>query len=166
MSKQQRGDLQAQVGSIEPSEQGVTVALALTNTGTRTLHYIGDVRAIQYDAATRTLRVQLSDRGRPLPPGGMAIQPRFRTVDPGGRSELALELPRTIVRMVPTATPGAVARLEEVDLTDAQQIEVEIGWSPTPYYPDPRPTAEKRSPFEVWEEGNVRVTERMGKRRR
>ena len=65
-----------------------------------------------------------------------------------------LSLPRTIVRLAPQAEPSPEPRFDEQRIADATEVEVEIGWSRTPYYADVRGRAE---PPGAWEEGSARA---------
>lgn len=148
------GGLAAQLRSVRVLDDALEVVVDVGNDGDRSLHYIAEVRAIDYDPATRRLRLRLSDRGREVFIGVAADEPTFRTVEPHGQAALVLSLPRTIVRLAALDEPSPEPRFEEQRIADATEVEVEIGWSGTPYYADVRERAE---PAEAWEEGTARA---------
>jgi hypothetical protein len=146
--------LGAQLRSVRELDDALEVVVDVGNDSDRTLHYIAEVRAIDYDADTRRLRLRLSDRGRALVMEAGMVEPTFRSVEPGGKASLVLSLPRSIVRLAAQAQPSPEPRFEEHRIADATEVEVEIGWSRTPYYADVRSRAE---PPSAWEEGSARA---------
>lgn len=147
--------------ALRVTDDGVELAVRLQNPLDRAIHYIADVRGVLFDPATRRLRVQLSDRGREVIPGGMMMLPRFRMVDPHGEAVTTIRLPRTIVKLAEGGPPGEV-RFEEHVVADAVAIDVEIGWSDTPYYDDPRERDSEIPPVAEWEQDEARVTFETG----
>lgn len=150
--------LEGSVESMTEVTDGVEISVKLRNPQDRALHYIADVRAIIFDPATRRLRVQLSDRGREPPPGGMAMEPRFRSIDPHSEALLTVRLPKTIVKLASTPSPAGDTVFEEHAVADADEIEFEIGWANVPYYRDPRDKARGASPISSWEKQGLSVT--------
>ncbi len=150
--------MRGSVESINPLDNGFELAIRLENTTDRTIHYIADVRGLIFDAATGRLRVQLSDKGRRLPPGGIAVLPRLRMVEPHSQAVVTVRLPRTIVKL--TAAPSATGEptFEEHALADASDIDVEIGWADTPYYSDTRERSRQAPPIASWEQQTVRMS--------
>jgi hypothetical protein len=148
------GGLDAQLRSVRELDGSLEVVVDVGNDTDRSLHYIAEVRAIDYDPDTRRLRLRLSDRGRQLVIEAAMVEPTFRTVEPHGAASLILSLPPTIVRFAPQAEPSPEPRFEEHRIADATEVEVEIGWSRTPYYADVRARAE---PPAAWEEGTARA---------
>ena len=146
--------LGAQLRSVRDVDDELEVVVDVANPTDRSVHYIAEVLAIDYDPNTRRLRLRLSDRGRaPVMELG-ALEPTFRTVEPHGEASLALRLPRTMIRLAPQDEPSPEPRFEERTIAEATEVEVEIGWSRTPYYPDVR---ERPQPLEAWEEGTARA---------
>jgi hypothetical protein len=158
-----RREVEAAPESMVEIDDGFELSVRLRNPLDRAVHYIADVRAMIFDPATRRLRVQLSDQGRELPPGGIAVQPQIRTIDPHGEALATVRLPKTIVKLAQTPSPGEV-RFEEHAIADAVEIELEIGWADTPYYPDPRDKSRTAPPVAAWEQEAARVT--FGRRER
>lgn len=149
--------LEAIPEAARPTNEGVELVVRLRNPLARAVHYISDVRAMIFDPGTRRLRVQLSDRGREPPPGGMMVLPRFRTVDPGAETVTTIRLPRTIVKLAEGGPPGEL-RFEEHVVADAVAIDVEIAWSDTPYYTDPRERDLEIPSVAAWEQDETTVT--------
>lgn len=133
----------------------------LHNTSTRTLHAYATARNMQYDAATRTLTVLLSDRLTGEGGGTMFIHPRFVPVDPGGETVITLQLPRFLTRMLPGKDLPA-PKLERVPIHEATTIKVEVDWSDTPFYPDPRGQKHARQQLVDWAKSTAR---KQGSRR-
>ena len=155
------GELPPLEGSVESMTEvrdGIELAIKMHNPQNRALYYIADVRAIIFDPVTRRLLVQLSDQGRELPPGGIAMEPRIRSIDPNSEAVLMVRLPKTIVKLASTPSPAGDTVFEEHAVADADQIELEIGWADTPYYRDPRDESRGASPISSWEKRPLRVT--------
>ena len=129
----------------------------MTNDSDRTLHYISDVRATRYDPNTKTLVVALSDEGRELVPGAMMKLPVFRRIDPGATAEIRPRIPDRIVKLSRTAPPNEVA-FETHQLSEAENVVVEIAWADVPYYKDTRAKDDKRLPAARWEQHKARST--------
>lgn len=151
--------LEGAVESLKEVRDGIELSVRLRNPLDRAIHYIADVRAIVFDPVTGGFRVALSDRGRESPPGGVAMQPRFRSVDPHSEAVVTVKLPKTIVKLA-DVPPGADEELlfEEHALTDAASIELDIGWADTPFYRDPREKTARGVPVAAWEQESLRVT--------
>lgn len=154
----ERPPVEAKVESVRETEDGLEVEVRIFNPLDRPIHYVADVRAIVFDPATRRLRVQLSDRGREPLPGGLAVQPRIRAIEPQSDVLASIRLPRTIVKLAEALSPEGEVLFEEHTLTDAEEIELEIGWADTPYYDDPREKGQKGPPIASWEQDEVRTT--------
>jgi hypothetical protein len=118
--------------------KNLIVEIKLRNSSsTRTLHAYATARNLHYDAATRTLTVLLSDRLTEDVQGSIFVHPRFVPVDPGGETTVRLRLPRFLTRMVPGQNMPA-PKLEKIPIHEATSIQVEVDWSDTPFYADPR----------------------------
>jgi hypothetical protein len=151
--------LQAAARTVEDDGENLRITVALSNNTDRTLHYIAEVRTIRYDADSGRLRIALSDRGREPIAGAMTVLPEIRAIEPQGEASMVLVLPRTIVRLAATAAPSPEPLFEEPTIADATEVEVEVAWSRTPYYPDPRQKPDVTEPPLVrWEEGLSRTT--------
>ena len=154
---EERSELEATAGEVLRGDD-ISLAINLHNPLDRAAHYIADVRGIAFDEATGRVEVLLTDEGRELVPGGMLVEPRFNRVDPGADAQFTVHIPTSIVRMVPSDPPGAEVRVEEVEIGPDMEIEVALGWSDTPFYPDPRDRAAGQSTLQNWERSRVRVT--------
>jgi hypothetical protein len=161
--KQKRGGKEpskpeASVTSMKETDKTFEITVRVRNPLDRAIHYIAEVRAMVFDPATRRLRVQLSDQGRETPLGGMFKLPRIRQVDPQSEAAISLPLPKTIVKLAATTTPGTEVAFEEHAISDADQIELEIGWSDTPFYADPREASRATPPVKAWEQDTIRTS--------
>jgi hypothetical protein len=150
------------------ADKAFEITVRVQNPLDRAIHYIADVRAMVFDPATRRLRVQLSDQGREMPPGGVMILPRIRRVDPNSEAATTVRLPKTIVKLAATPAPGGEVLFEEHAIADAEEIELDIGWSDTPFYADPRDASRETPPVSAWEQDTIRTVftppARQGKR--
>jgi hypothetical protein len=151
--------------SLNDDAKKLGLRVSLQNPGDRTLHMYATVRAIRYDAATKTLEVQLSDRGlRDVRPNSTFLHPKFTAIDPNSETTLELTLPRTIARLKQGQRLIAPV-VEELPVHEAKNIDVEIAYSGTPFYRDQRPKSGK-SPRQVmtdWAEGLAKYRKRLGK---
>lgn len=155
--------LKASIRSFKQTDDQIEVVTRLSNTTTRALHYIADVRATRYDPGTKTLTLSLSDEGRELIPSTINKLPEFRHIDPGSEAEIRLRVPKRIVKLSRTAPPGELA-FETHPLSDAAEVVVEIAWADTPYYRDTRKTDDRRLPAARWEQHKTRTTRRLRRR--
>lgn len=144
-------NLDVAMKSVTRTERGLSLVIRLRNSSDRALHYVGEVRGLKYDPATKVLTVLLSDEGRALVPGPIEREPRTHSIDPASEAELSLELPRTIVKLTDTPSPPDRVTFEEHTIAEAQEIHVKIAWSDMPYYPDPRPTEDDRTAIQRWQ---------------
>jgi len=145
-------------GRKKPGE--VEFVVRMTNDADRALHYISDVRATRYDPNTKTLVVALSDEGREVIPGTIMKLPVFRRIDPKNTAEIRLRVPDRIVKLSRSAPPGELA-FETHQLSEAQQVVVEIGWADVPFYKDTRAKDDKRLLAVRWEQHKARTTKNI-----
>jgi hypothetical protein len=151
-------ELRGSVESMAEVDDGAELTVRLRNPLDRAIHYISDVRAIVFDPTTRRLRVQLSDQGQEIVPGGIAMEPRFRMIDPHSEALFNVRLPKTIVKLTDAPSPTGEVMFEEHAIADAEEIELEIGWADTPYYRDPRDRARDELPVAEWEQRSLHVS--------
>lgn len=149
--------LEGSVESMTEVEDRVELAVRLRNPLDRAIHCIADVRGVIFEPATRRLRVQLSDQGREIPPGGVLMLPRTRTIDPHSEAVMKVRLPKTIVKLASAPSPTGEVVFEEHAIADAVEIELDIGWSDTPFYPDPREKSRATPPVAAWEKQSLRT---------
>ena len=146
---------------LEKKEMSLLVRLH--NPGPRTLHAYASIRALRYDPATKTLEVQLSDRGLREPGlSGNFPLPKFTSIDPNGEATLELTVPRTIARLKPGH--GQIAPIvEEFPAHEAENVTIEVAYAGTPFYRDPRAKIAKtpRKMMQDWAEGHARHTLRQ-----
>ena len=137
----------------------LTVNIELRNPSNRTLHAYAVVRKIDYDPATKTLKLELTDRNVSTDLiAGMFVLPRLTTIDPNGTATVTIKLPRVITRLAASAEDKQPA-FEQLPIHEAQNVEVHIAWSDKPFYADERPAkgaARKRDVIDQlrnWEKG-------------
>ena len=133
--------------------------LELHNPSARTLHLVRTLRALRYDPDSRTLEVQLSDRGlEEVSRVDNFIWPRFTSIDPSGTLRFGITLPRVISRVKPGQANVRTPIIESLSAHEAREVEVEIAWSRTPFYEDPRPSVPgPRAMLVAWAQGHARV---------
>jgi hypothetical protein len=159
----QQDSLQATKLRLTPTESGLELQVDLNNRSGRTLHAVAEPRGIRYDQNTKTVQILMSDSELDDSKVGYAsVIPRLVQVEPGATRSLRIGIPKQITRMV-MSSGGAAPELETVPLTDAENIEVKIGWSATPLYMDPRERAKPVSPMKAWEEHVCVARERRSK---
>ncbi len=156
-AQKQPKPMNGSVKSMTVTERGMDVVVRLQNPNRRAMHYISDIRAIDYDPVGKRLTVRLSDQGLTLIPGMMSLNPKFRIVDPNSESEFLISLPSTIVKLGPPSASGQATFVEH-RIADTSEVAIEIGWSDTPFYEDPRTTKGKELPAARWERGKLRVS--------
>lgn len=139
---------------IDDDGKKLRLTVEVENPSTRTLHLYRTLRAVRYDRASRRLEVQLSDRGleEPLHLGNF-IFPRFTSVDPGGRTRFTIPVPRVITRVKPGQVDVRTPEIEALPAHEAAIIDIEIAWSGTPFYRDPRPGRGPRAMLVAWAQG-------------
>ncbi len=156
----EKGTLGGEVKSSRVTSRGIELVLRLRNPGTRALHYISEVRNIQYDPVSKQLTIKMSDEGRTLVPGGMSKLPQFKMIDPNADQLVELLLPDKIVKLATGAPPGDIA-FEEHHISEAESITVDVGWADTPFYEDPRDIDDGRMPTVRWQKGSLKVSGKM-----
>ena len=145
-------ELQAQV-----EDDAIAVRLELANDSDRTVHAYRQSRRLLYDDATRTLHIGLTDRHADTSSDASTfVLPEFTAVDPHGSTTIELRLPRVLTRIAGANDQGAPV-IERFRIDEADDVEVEVSWSDTPFYRDPRPKlAEDAHPvaqLRTWERG-------------
>jgi hypothetical protein len=137
---------------VEP--EAIVVSVELVNRSDRTVHAYRASRGLGYEPASRTLRIRLTDRGsQAIGNAGSFVLPQLTAVDPHRSTTIELRLPRTITRIGGVGARGAPL-IERVPIHEAREVLVDVGWSDTPFYPDPRPTkAHPAAQLQAWERG-------------
>lgn len=150
--------LEASLERASRREGTIDLTVRLSNPSPdRAVHYISELRGIVFDEATGRFLVRLTDEGREVIPGALGRLPSFARVDPSGTALLSLRIPEEIVRMRVSATPTSEVELERHELRPDAEVEIVIGWSDTPYYPDPRAREAAPSAVVAWEKGQARL---------
>lgn len=112
-------------GSRQP---WVELAVRVRNDTAEPQYVIGEIRGIEFDDATRTLRLRLRDRAATTRGPGEPIlrltEPKLERVPPGGEIELRIDTPAIQQRMVPG--PGLGLATSPFDLRDVVSVDVEL----------------------------------------
>jgi hypothetical protein len=129
------------IGTPRPSqftatEQRLDLAIDVRNNSKNTLHAISSVRALNYDPATQTLYVGLSEPelGPEIKPSNF-IMPHTITLPPGETTTLNVSVPLVIRKIVPSTQLGLGT--ETLDVSGLRNVQAEISFAPTPFYPKP-----------------------------
>lgn len=134
--------------------EAIVVTIELVNRSDRTMHAYRTSRGLSYERVSRTLRIRLTDHGsQTVRNTGSFVLPRFTAIDPHSSTAIELRLPRTITRIGGVGPRGAPL-IERVPIHEAHEVLVDIGWSDTPFYPDPRSTkTHPAAQLQTWERG-------------
>lgn len=154
----------ASVQSVSQTDDEIELVVRLSNKASRALHYISDVRATRYDPTTKRLTLSLSDEGREVIPGTIGRLPAFRFVDPESEAEIKLRIPNRVIKLSRAAPPGELA-FEKYQLSDAEEVVLDIAWADVPYYKDTREPDDKRLPAVRWQQYKARATKRLKNRK-
>jgi hypothetical protein len=157
--------LEGSSAEVRELDDRVEVSIRLRNPSARPLHYVSDVRAMRVDPATGNVTVRLSEEGLEIPPGGFFVQPRVRVIDPASEAELTVALPKTILKLGSAPAPPGESTFEELPISGAPSIAIDIGWSDSPYYADRRPDSSDKNPVAAWEKTQLRVETRQLEKR-
>jgi hypothetical protein len=151
-----RDDLTLGSVNAQVEDEAIVVLIELTNDSDRTIHAYRQARRVLYDPATTTLQVGLTDRAADTTRDASAfVLPEFTAVDPHGSTTIELRLPRILTRIGGVSAEGAPL-IERVPIHEAKQVVLEVGWSDTPFYEDPRALPAKAHParqLSNWERG-------------
>jgi hypothetical protein len=127
----------------------LVVTAKLANPASCPLYAISSLRNLQYDAASRTLQLLLSERlnfDRP----GTYIHPDFVEVKPAGETAVQLRLPRFVSRLVTQAAKMPTPKIERLPIHEAAAVHVEVDWGEAPFTPDPRAKTSVRQQIVDW----------------
>lgn len=142
--------------TIEPRERALTragaeplkqirVGIAVENPSDQPLHVWAAWRAYDYDAATRTLTVYLTEHTPPPPPGITMISDHPRTppqvvIVPRSRATVHVDVPATIRRRVPGTGLGMHFVEEPIGPIDRVDLHLQSATEPiTPAKADESP---------------------------
>jgi hypothetical protein len=150
-------DLSVQEVQARVEDDAIVVRIELHNDSDRALHAYRQSRRLLYDDASRALNVGLTDRGADTAEDASTfVLPEFTSVDPHSSTTIELRLPRVLTRIAGANDQGAPV-LERFRIDEADEVEVEVGWSDTPFYRDPRTAlardAHPAAQLRDWESG-------------
>ena len=123
------------------TQQRLDVAIEVRNNSKSTLHVISSVRSLDFDPATQTLSVGLSEPEpqreiKPL----QFLEPHTVTVAPRQTATLEVSVPLVIRKVVPSSKMGL--GLENLDVSGVQNVKCQIAFSSKPFYPKSADSAE------------------------
>jgi hypothetical protein len=124
--------------SAAVEESSIVLTIELVNDSDRTMHAYQDARRVVFDDVTGVLHVGLTDRaGEDNGRSSSYVMPNFTSIDPHGMTTITVRVPRVLTRIAGASGKGGV-RLERIAIDQAAEVSVEVAWSDTPFYPDPR----------------------------
>jgi hypothetical protein len=131
------------------------VSIRVENPEDRTLYAYGSARRIVYDNATGKLTLLLHDQYM-SPEEDKLIsphlkQPRFVALEGRTETEVRILLEPTITRLRSATERGTGPLFEELRVSEAKEINVEIAHQDTPFYYNPR--EENAKQLKEW--GNI-----------
>lgn len=123
-------------------EKDLVISITVRNRADRTVHAYGSPRRVLYDNATRKLTLELHDHGHG-PEEEKRIeqhlkQPRVVPLEGGTETTFKVKLPTVIHRLRPAAERGTGALFEDLRISEAKEIELEIAHQDTPFYYNPK----------------------------
>lgn len=157
-----QNDLIITEASLTDDGQQLHLKVKARNPANRTRHVYASHRALRYDAATGILEVQMSDHGLVEPrelrnSGDMSpatvILPAFTTVDPKNDAEITMMLPRTIVRPSLARSTATMMKFDVLPIYEARSVKIDLAWSESPFYLDPRRPTKNREQLVEWAKG-------------
>jgi hypothetical protein len=137
----------------EPLEW-VDVIAAVRNTAEdRTLFVVSSVRRVQFDAATRTLRLSLAEAPTGTEPLQIRhfVMPGFTAVRPGASEDIRAPVPRILRLMTAMPSQAQGQGYEEIDTTQAERLELTVAFADQPFRPEPGASPEElRRQLAAW----------------
>ena len=101
-------------------------------------------------------------RGRaPRPEGAEAVLPKIRVLIPW-EAEIRINLPATIVKLASQASPSGDVAMEGHRISEASELQLDIGWAEIPFYHDPRAGGRNEPPAAKWQQAELRIVHEMG----
>ncbi len=132
--------LKAVTTSLEEGKFAVRVKVK--NPEDRTLYAYGSVRRIFYDNDTGKLTLYLHDHNLSEKEEKLISphlrEPRFVPLEAGTETEVKITLNPIMNRIRPAAERGNGPLLEELRISEAKEIELEIAHQDTPFYYNPK----------------------------
>jgi urease beta subunit len=121
--------------SLAPREGRLAVSFLARNTGDHPLYVQSAIRQVEWDAATKTATLHLSDRGRTLDARHQTV-PKTAIVEPGKAERIETTLPLSLNRLI--SAQGGEVDFESIDLREARTIRLVVGVARTPFYANPK----------------------------
>jgi hypothetical protein len=148
------GELEVRGLDIYDDGQQLNVRMEIRNNSNRTVYAYRDVRGVRYDEASKTLRLLLTDRYvMEGPVRFIAAQPALIPIDPGESEKLSLRVARLLTQLGPQEGDRPGPTLREIPVYEAENVEVEISWSDTPFYREPGEKGGHAGQIRRWERG-------------
>lgn len=140
MLKKGTVQLKAVTASMEAGK--FVVKVKVKNPEDRTLYTYGSARRIIYDNATGKLTLYLHDHHLSKEEETVISphlrQPRFVPLEAGVETEISVALHPVLTRIRTAVERGNGPLFEELRISEAKEIEVEVAYQDTPFYYNPK----------------------------
>ena len=118
------------------------IRVMVKNSSSRTLYAYGSVRRALYDNATHKLSLQLHDHGYAPEEENVVAphlkQPRIVPLEGNVDTELKITLVPLMRRIRPASERGTGELFEELRVSEATVVELEVAHQDTPFYYNPK----------------------------
>jgi hypothetical protein len=133
-----------QIKAIKTGMEGdlFVIGIKVRNPEKRTLYAYGSPRRILYDNATGTLTLYLHDHHLSKEEEELLSphlrQPRFVPLEAGTETEIKIKLEPVLNRIRSAVERGTGPLFEELRISEAKEVKVEIAHQDTPFYYNPK----------------------------
>lgn len=121
--------------SLVPRDERLAVSFLARNVSDHPLYFQGSIRQVEWDAASKTATLHLSDRGRKVEVRHQTV-PKTVVVEPGKGQRIETSIPLRLNRML-SIQDGEVD-FEVIDLRQAETLRLVVGYARTPFYVNPK----------------------------
>jgi hypothetical protein len=118
----------------------VDIEITVTNPSDKNLYAISSLRSLNYDPATKTLRLGLSEP-EPIPHIKHRLSPALATIKQNQTVVLHLSIPLIIRHLRPSS--GLGMEVETLDISHVERVICDISFHTAPFYPKPKATSEE-----------------------
>lgn len=128
-------------GSARVREDALVVTVTLRNRSDRTMYAYEEARKIQYDAATKRLRLLFHDHEADPVVMQHLLRPHIKEIPAGEEAEVQVRLPHEMRRLRSAAESARLAASGDASmydvqrLADAENVDIEVAIADTPFYP-------------------------------
>ena len=135
------GSMDVSGGSAHVREDALVVTVRLRNRSDRTMYAYEEARKIQYDAATKRLRLLFHDHEADPVVEQHLLRPHIKEIPAGEEADVQVRLPHEMRRLrsaeesAGLAASGDTSMYDVQRLADADNVDIEVAIADTPFYP-------------------------------